>query len=202
MTSTPLPPTRSFDSSKRWRFLWLAVVRPAITVAALVVLYYYLPVDKTLDVWGTLFLVAGLSLVVAVIVWQVRLIALSPYPALQGVQALAIVVPLFLLVFANVYYIMEHDLPGSFSKHLTRTDSLYFVVTVFATVGFGDITAVTQVARVLVTLQMVADLLVLGVVLRVIVAAVQQRRQNPEAMQAATDRQTTLVGRLRLRRKR
>ncbi|MFD2416066.1 potassium channel family protein [Amycolatopsis pigmentata] len=202
MTPTPLPPGRPVTSAERWRFLWLAVARPAITVVALIVLYYYLPVDKKLDVWGTLFLVAGLSLVVAMIVWQVRLIALSPYPALQGVQALAIIVPLFLLVFANVYYIMEHDLPGSFTKHLTRTDALYFVVTVFSTVGFGDITAATQVARVLVTIQMVADLLVLGVVLRVIVSAVQLRRQDPDAMRAATQRQITMLSRLRRRRNR
>lgn len=202
MSSMPRPPTGPLPRGERWRFLWLAVTRPAITVAALIVLYYYLPVDRQLDVWGTLFLVAGLSLVVAVIMWQVRLIALSPYPALQGVQALAIIVPLFLLIFANVYYILEHDLPGSFTHHLTRTDALYFVVTVFSTVGFGDIAAVTQPARILVTLQMVADLLVLGVVLRVIVSAVQQRRQDPDALRATTGRKGPLLRRRRPRRNR
>jgi hypothetical protein len=103
----------------------------------------------------------------------------SPYPALQGVQALAIIIPLFLLIFAYTYYIVEHNIPNSFTTPLTRTDSLYFVVTVFATVGFGDITAVTQVARVLVIIQMVGDLLVLGVVLRVVVSAVQRGRARP-----------------------
>ena len=29
---------------------------------------------------------------------------------------------------------------------MTRTDALYFVVTVFATVGFGDITPVSETA--------------------------------------------------------
>ena len=37
--------------------------------------------------------------------------------------------------------------PGSFTEPLTRTDSLYFVVTVFATVGFGDITPLSLSAR-------------------------------------------------------
>ena len=37
---------------------------------------------------------------------------------------------------------------GTFTEPLTRTDAQYFTVTIFATVGFGDITAVTQTARV------------------------------------------------------
>jgi voltage-gated potassium channel len=36
---------------------------------------------------------------------------------------------------------------------MTHTDALYFTVTVFATVGFGDITARTDTARLLVTVQ-------------------------------------------------
>ena len=59
--------------------------------------------------------------------------------------------------------------PGS----LTRTDSLYFTVTIFATVGFGDITATSQVARVVVIAQMLLDLLVLGLVVKVFVGAVE-----------------------------
>ena len=31
--------------------------------------------------------------------------------------------------------------PGAFTERMNRLDSLYFVITVFATVGFGDITA-------------------------------------------------------------
>ena len=36
-------------------------------------------------------------------------------------------------------------------------DSLYFSVTVFATVGFGDISAVSDAARVVVTIRMITD---------------------------------------------
>jgi hypothetical protein len=67
---------------------------------------------------------------------------------------------------------------------MTHTNSLYFTVTVFATVGFGDITATTNAARLLVTAQMVADLVVIGLGARVIVGAVkrgQQRRPPPTA---------------------
>lgn len=159
----------------------LLVVRPVLTVATLVAVYYLLPVDRPIDGWTITGLVVGVGLVVGLVVGEIRAILRAKYPALQGVQALALIVPLFLLVFANAYYVLQHNVPHSFDTPLTRTDSLYFVVTVFATVGFGDIVPVTQVARILVTVQMLGDLLVIGVALRVIVVAVQRRRQRPGA---------------------
>ena len=56
---------------------------------------------------------------------------------------------------------------------------MYFSSTVFTTVGFGDITAKTEAARLAVTLQMWLDLVFLGLVVRIVVNAVkfnQQRR--------------------------
>lgn len=152
-----------------------AVVRPAATVGVLLLVYYRLPMDQPEDGLTVLRLVAALLLVGVVFWWQVRLIGRSAHPGWQGVQALALVVPLFLLVFAQGYFLLARHQPGSFTAPLTRTDALYFVVTVFATVGFGDIAPVSSPARVLVTLQMVLDLLVLGVALKVILAAVRRR---------------------------
>jgi hypothetical protein len=76
---------------------------------------------------------------------------------------LAATAPLFLLLFAAAYFLMAQDDPGkSTAETLTRTDSVYFTVTIFATVGFGDISASSEAARVLVTFQMILDLIVLG----------------------------------------
>ena len=52
---------------------------------------------------------------------------------------------------------------------------------VFASVGFGDIAPLTQGARVMVMIQMVGDLILVGVVARVMVGAVQAglRRHDP-----------------------
>ena len=57
---------------------------------------------------------------------------------------------------------------------------MYFSATVFTTVGFGDITAKTQAARVVVTLQMMPDLVIIGLVVRLVVNAIKigQRRRN------------------------
>jgi hypothetical protein len=165
-------------AATRWRFVHLAVLRPLLTVTALVCLYYLLPVDQGLRPWTAAAFTAGLAVVVLLVAGEVRMILRSPFPAWQGVQALALIVPLFLLLFADGYYVLAQDRPGSFGTGLTRTDALYFAVTVFTTVGFGDIAPVSTAARVLVTLQMVADLVVLGVVLRVIVTAVRHRRSS------------------------
>ena len=82
--------------------------------------------------------------------------------------------PVFILLFAATYFMMEQANADNFNvDSLTRTDSLYFTVTVFATVGFGDITVTSRAARVVVIAQMILDLLVLGLVVKVFVGAVE-----------------------------
>ena len=43
---------------------------------------------------------------------------------------------------------MERACAANFTHPLTRTDTLYFAVTFFSTVGFGDIAAKSEAARV------------------------------------------------------
>lgn len=81
--------------------------------------------------------------------------------------------PLFVLLFATAYFLMERSTANAFSEHLTRLDSVYFAVTVLTTVGFGDIAGRSEAARALVTVQMIADLLLLGFVVRVLLQAAQ-----------------------------
>ena len=56
----------------------------------------------------------------------------------------------------------------NFSEVLDHSASLYFTVTVFATVGFGDIVPLTAPARLLTAVQMLLDLVVLGAVVRIV----------------------------------
>jgi voltage-gated potassium channel len=55
---------------------------------------------------------------------------------------------------------------------------------VFSTVGFGDITPETQPARVVTMIQMLADLLMVGLVLRVMLGAVKAGRERRDAASA------------------
>ena len=164
-------------SAKRRRLVGLGLLRSLTATVVLAGLYYLLPLDHIKNV--SLALVAGLLILLAVTIWQLRAVIRARYPAVRAVEALATAVPLLLLLFASVYFTMAGTSPANFStQSLTRTDALYFTVTTFSTVGFGDITAVSQSARLVVTAQILLDLLVLGLVVRVFVGAVQLARQQ------------------------
>jgi hypothetical protein len=122
----------------------------------------------------------GVAILAAVTFHQVRSIFRAAHPAATAIEALTLIVPLFLLLVASTYYLMSQADSGSLSLPvLTRGDSLYFTVTVFATVGFGDIVATSHTARSLVTVQMVLDLILLGAVIRAFVEAVRMARMSP-----------------------
>ena len=138
------------------------MLRAAGASAALVGIYYLLPLDRSSAGAAVTMLVTGLVALIALITFQVRSILVSRFPGLRAVEALATSIPLFLLLFASAYLVMSTESAGSFSQQLTHTDALYFTVTVFATVGFGDITAKTEAARLVVTGQMIIDLIISG----------------------------------------
>ena len=164
-------------SASRRRLVVLGLLRALATAAVLVALYYLLPLDHIRNV--PLTLAVGLLILLAVIAWQLRAIVRAKEPAVRAIVALALTVPLFVLLFASAYFVMARASPANFSTHqLTRTDALYFTVTTFSTVGFGDITPASQGARLVVTAQMILDLLVLGLGIRAFVGAVQLGRQQ------------------------
>ncbi len=144
----------------------------------LVVLYYVLPMDNLSDAGSVAFLAIGMIGIAILLWWEVRAIVTARYPAIKAIQALAMTVPLFLLLFATTYYLLERSLPSSFNQRMSRTDALYFTVTTFSTVGYGDITARSQNARLIVVFQMLADLAVLGFGIKVVVGAVETGRQR------------------------
>jgi voltage-gated potassium channel len=91
------------------------------------------------------------------------------------------IVPLFLLLFASAYVVMERLARASFTQPRTHTDALYFTVTVFTTVEFGDITARTEAAWVLVTIQMIMDLVIIVAAIHAIVGAARHGRERRSA---------------------
>jgi len=153
-----------------------AVLRAVGSTAALVAIYYLLPLDRSSTWVAVTMLAIGLAWLIALVVFQVRWILRSRFPGLRGVEALATSIPLFLLLFAGAYVVLAAISAGNFSEPLTRTDALYFTVTVFSTVGFGDITAKTEAARLVVTGQMIVDLVAVGLAVKVIVGAVKRGR--------------------------
>ena len=179
----------SYETRRGFRRVFVTLLRALGSTAALVAVYYLLPLDRSSIGVVIGILALGLLALVGLVAFQVRAIMRAAYPALRAVGALATSVPLFLLLFAGTYFVMGTISAGTFSQPMTRTDALYFTVTVFSTVGFGDITAVTEAARVLVTGQMIAGIAILGLGVRIIVDAVKrgQQRQPMQAGDAAPD---------------
>lgn len=156
----------------------LRILRSLTTIVVLVGLYYLLPLNRLTRVPLGVSLTAGLLVLLAVAAWQLRMVMAARYPAVRAAEALSVTVPLFLLLFSSAYFVMSRTSPAAFNLPLTRSDSLYFTVTTFSTVGYGDITAASQTARLVVTVQMILDLLFLGVGIRVFIGAVQRARQS------------------------
>ncbi|QFZ77735.1 two pore domain potassium channel family protein [Streptomyces fagopyri] len=169
---------------------WTTVVvmgRAFLIAAGLVTAYYLLPLDRYSARGTSVLLLSGLLAVILVFVWEVRTIIRSPYPRLKAVEALAATLVLFLVLFASAYYLLDRSAPGSFTEPLSRTDALYFTLTTFSTVGFGDIAARSETGRVMTMLQMAGGLVLVGFAARVLASAVQAglRRRGP--IQPETD---------------
>jgi voltage-gated potassium channel len=158
-----------------------ALLRAALTSTVLVVLYYTLPLTGTVQASTVVLLLAGLAVFAGIIGWQVRAILRSQYPALRAIEALAAAIPLFLLVFAAAYVKLADTQAQAFTEPLNRTDALYFTITVFSSVGFGDIAPVATATRVTTMVQMLGDLVVVGLVVRVMLGAVKEGRERRAA---------------------
>jgi voltage-gated potassium channel len=132
----------------------------------------------------------GVALLILVVLgaWQVRRITRGRVPQLRAIEALSTIIPLFLVVFAAIYLATSVARPAAFSQHLNHVRALYFSVTVFSTVGFGDITPTTDPMRVAVSIQMLLDLILIGSVVRLLF------RRAETALETARSRATRQHG--------
>jgi len=172
-------PTFEETTPRQRRSLILrTTLRALLTATLLVVLYYVAPMDRAFDTHVVLLLIVCLAAFAAILTWRMRAITQSEYPGVRAIETLAVVVPLYILAFATTYFLAERADSAYFSQPMDRTGALYFSMTVFSTVGFGDITAKTDAARLVVTAQMLLDLILLGFGARVVLGAVNLGRQR------------------------
>ncbi|HEY7812742.1 MAG TPA: potassium channel family protein [Nakamurella sp.] len=167
--------------SRRRRVKTFLLIRSALVGAFIVVGYYLLPMNE--PGIGAVVLVAGLLVLAGVLAWQIREILNSPFPRVQAFQTLLVGIPLLLCVFASAYFVIGLSQVDSFTQPMNKVGAMYFTVTVVSTVGFGDITAKTDLARSLVTVQMILNLVVLGLVIRLLTSAVTVGLQRQSAKQ-------------------
>ncbi|GAA2750237.1 potassium channel family protein [Amnibacterium kyonggiense] len=150
-----------------------------VVVVGLVTVYALLPLQGPFDTRSAIGLVAGIAAVALLLAWQVRTIVRSATPVLRALEAAAVSLTAFLLLFASADQVLADGDARAFTEPLSRLDALYFVVTVFATVGFGDIAPVSAAARVIAMVQMIGDLVLIGIGARALLTAVERGRRRP-----------------------
>ncbi|MFB4304531.1 potassium channel family protein [Actinomadura sp. GTD37] len=158
----------------RRRLALRTVLRSGLTTACLLGAYAVVPLDEPFTVASGLVLIGALVAVAVVVAWQARAIVRDPAPRLRAVEALATSAVLFLVAFSASYCLMGNGTPAGFSEPLTHVDALYYTMTVFSSVGFGDIVPVSRAARVLTTVQMAGDLVFLGLAARIFLEAMRR----------------------------
>ena len=155
-----------------------------VVLVLLTVGYYLLPLRAP---WGDV-VTAG-RLAGSVVAWGVLVVFLRmaarrsrerQRPEYYRIQRLLSALYLLVLGFALVYVVTATAAPAQFSGLANRTDALYFSVTTTATVGFGDVHAAGTQARLMVTVQMLFNMIYIGTALRILTAGISfpQRDQG------------------------
>lgn len=167
--------SRDLSRGRRRRLLAAAIARTVITVVVLVVGYHLVPFDRG-DTWQIgLVAVVALVLLFAGAVLELRAVKVAEFPTLRAVQSLTVSLVVVLLSFAGVYMILSNNDSGAFDEVLDHTGAVYFSLTTLTTIGYGDIVPLSHAARNVVMLQMVIDVLIIGVYVKLVTTTVRER---------------------------
>ena len=144
-------------------------------------IFFMLPYDGMSHSHQALLrLVVGLSLLVVVIVVLIRRILSAPLPQLKTFEALVVLLVKFICLFAGTYLLISHFDSNAFNEPLTHISALYFTIVTFGTVGFGDIAPQSDLARLLVSTQIILDFVFIAAIIRALVAVAQASLQKSE----------------------
>jgi voltage-gated potassium channel len=139
--------------------------RLALAFVGLLVAYFAVPLGYDVPAWRLLFGIALTFLAVSLAGWiiirQVRF-QVSGVGRQVRIQGLLLLLEIVVVAFATAYYMLAESTHDQMAGVDTRLDSLYFTLVTMATVGYGDIHAVGQFARGLVSVQIVFNLIFVG----------------------------------------
>ena len=180
------------------RPMWLEIAFSLVrTILGLIFIFWVLSLvpeesDPRVSIPVTLLLI-GMVIYGLVLRWQLKRVVKSKRPGLVATESLILSAGLFIAIFSAIYVIIEGDSPGSFTEPIDHFTAAYFTLTVLATVGFGDITAVTDTARFIVMVQMALGLGFLAIIIKVFTGAAQRAKETRQAKrdQATANKEKT-----------
>jgi hypothetical protein len=145
-----------------------ALVTHVATLAGGLVLFFAVPVrsggSTVVLVRSCVVALVGVVLVGWIVVRQVRGAGRRDLTPLQLLMLAEIVA----CAFSLVYYAMAVDEANQMVGIETRLDALYFTLSTMSTVGYGDVHAVSQLARGVVCVHLAFNLVFLGVLARLL----------------------------------
>ena len=104
-----------------------AALRVTVTWVLLVAGYYYVPpLDKHSSAGEIVSLGIGLVVVTVIVLDQARRVVHAKLPGLRAAEALAVVVPIFLLLFSTLYLSLSHTSSSIFSQKLDHSSAALF----------------------------------------------------------------------------
>ncbi|MET9211925.1 MULTISPECIES: potassium channel family protein [unclassified Nocardia] len=169
--------------TRRWRTRMPGhALRNAAAAVFALLLYYSVPVGFFFDlnawpgrVMGVCTFIAGI-IGLGWLVWRrVEHFLNAPTSAGGRVDGVLLVVCIVCVVFSLYYFRLQQLQPGQFQGLTTRTDALYYTMVTLGTIGYGDVHAVGQAARIATMVQIVFDLVVLGTLISIATNSVNTR---------------------------
>lgn len=159
---------------KRYMYYALSVVRTTVGLLFIFAFMALMPDNPGGKFLGPIVLgIGGVVFYVWYFKRQIKQIGRSNLPGLRAVEALILVVAMFLAIFAASYVLISTADPEAFTVPLDDFTAYYYSLTVLATVGFGDITPVGTFARSVSMIQMALDIAIIGVAIKVMSGAAQ-----------------------------
>jgi voltage-gated potassium channel len=154
--------------------------RGLLGLAGVLVVYYAVPVGELPSGAGVVLSVLSLLGGTVVLAWSIvrqlqRLVRSRPGDDSVRLDSLVFLVILVVPMFAAGYFALEQGDGSQFESLETKTDALYFTLSTLATVGFGDVHATGQVARVLVIVQITFDLVFVAALVSVVTGLIRER---------------------------
>jgi voltage-gated potassium channel len=135
---------------------WRRILRLNATLGLTLVVYFEAPVRDIQRSSGyrILITIVALALLTLWVLWQLRRHVDDQSQRIDGLVGVILIV---IVVFALAFYVLEQRRPGEIVGLNSRLDSLYFTVSTLLTIGYGDVHAAGQLARALVLVQTVFD---------------------------------------------
>ncbi len=142
--------------------------------------YFLVPVDAQNAPAGVLIGAVIAVVGLAGVAWVVADEVQRAERRLRPVHLL-LALELVVVIFALVYFVLATRSPVEFSGLHTRLDALYFSLTTVATVGYGDVSAAGQLARLIVSVQLVFNLAFVAALVGLFQGSLRDGRGKPTA---------------------